>query len=329
MTSTLITADLHLDDNSKNEYRHDFMEKTLPSLLKKHDCSRLLILGDIANEKDHHGAELVNRIASQLETLAKICPVIALAGNHDRIGSYIPFFHFVGKIKNITWISAPKIVGMEAFLPHTNNYKADWKGLDFKGLAWVYAHQTFAGANVGPRKLEGIPLDYFPPHTQIISGDIHVPQTINSNNGPVLVQYVGAPYNINFGDDYKPKVLLVKGKDMSPIAVPGPRKHLIEVDGLGSLEGIPEFEEGDMIKVRMTLNQDQFEKWPEIKKQIQEWGKGYVIAMIQPVLNAKVRAKKISNFSRKSDIDQLQTYAGKRAVSDKVLEAGLKLMDTK
>src|SRR5205814_1607714 len=93
------------------------------------------------------------------------------------------------------------------FLPHTNNYKRDWKGLDFSKYQWIFAHNTFQGANIGPRRLEGIPTSIFPRNAKVISGDIHVPQHF----GPI--EYVGAPYRIDFGDDYEPRVLFLSTKD--------------------------------------------------------------------------------------------------------------------
>ena len=34
--TALVTADLHLNDNSRDSYRHDFMRSQLPKLLKQY-----------------------------------------------------------------------------------------------------------------------------------------------------------------------------------------------------------------------------------------------------------------------------------------------------
>ncbi len=326
MSSTLVSGDLHLTDLPREDYRHVFMEKTLPTMLREHKCSRLILLGDITHEKSNHSAELVNRIASEIEALAKICRVVVLAGNHDRVGDNIPFFEFLNKLNCVTWISKPTIIGDEAFLPHTKDYRKDWKGLNFSSLEWVFAHQTFQGANVGPRKLEGIPLDYFPPKSNIISGDIHVPQIIK-NDGSIVVYYVGAPYRVNYGDGYTPKIMIIeKGYLPKFFPVPGPKKVLLEIKSIQDLLDGKTYIQGDMLKIRVMLN--QFEKWPEIKKEIQDWGdhNGYVIHTI-PVISAQVHAKKLANFSKKSVTDQLLSYAERRGISDKVLKTGLTLME--
>lgn len=228
--TTLVTADLHLSDKLRDAYRHVAM-KTIRGIIKKdRSIKQLVINGDLTEEKDYHSAELANAVADHIYEFSQLVSVIINCGNHDYVSIDCPFFRFLSHIKNIQWISKPGYVETETrrsfFLPHTNNWKRDWKGLDFKGYDWVFAHQTFNGAAVGfGRELEGIPLTVFPKGVQVISGDIHVPQKLG------CVTYVGAPTLIDFGDSYTPRVLLIEnsGKLVS-IPVPGVQKRLVKAE---------------------------------------------------------------------------------------------------
>lgn len=189
----LITSDLHLNDNPRDAYRHNFVSRILPDVMNKHQADLLLILGDFTDEKTRHDAWLVNTIVSHLKALSKICSIVCLRGNHDYIQADNPFFQFLGDIPNITWINKPTpseslgnlkhFLGRSLFLPHTNNHERDWGkliNLPFDNYNWFFAHQTFAGAAVGPRKFEGIDPKIFPQDADVISGDIHQPQSFEN-----------------------------------------------------------------------------------------------------------------------------------------------------
>lgn len=323
MSTTLITADWHLDNSQINEHRHTFVMETLPTLLKEHNCDQLIILGDLCEKKDHHGADLVNRVVNEIVELAKICGVIILRGNHDYIKPDSPFFKFLDQIKNVMWVNIPRIYTEQsmAFLPHTRNYKKDWERLNFKNLEYIFAHQTFAEAN---KFVEGIPLEVFPAGARIISGDIHPPQTIMAPNG-TGVHYVGAPYTKDFGDDYNPRVLIIKERQtMKSISVPGPRKVLFNIDDTRQLPlaGL----NNDLVKVRVNI--DSFENWAALKEEILAWGEhvGCSVHSITPIITPQKNHKGMRNFKHKSDEEQVRAYAKKRNVPEKTLEIGIKLL---
>jgi DNA repair exonuclease SbcCD nuclease subunit len=320
----LVTADLHLNDLSRDAYRHDWMRNILPSLLRKYKAERLIILGDLTDSKDEHNAWLTNSIVDHLSAITKICPVVILMGNHDYVEADCPFFEFLGKIEGLTWIGiADGLRPGGLYLPHTPNYKRDWKGLDFKGFDYIFAHQTFQGAKVGPRKLDGIPTIIFPRNARVISGDIHVPQSF----GPVT--YVGAPYTIDFGDDFNPRVLLLDNVGVRSLPSPGPQKRLVEIPNSLEHARYSHLSKGDILKVRVTIRPDQVPKWASTKDEIRLWGErcGYNIHLIQPVVDStKTRSMTKRKISSKSDEELLATYAGAKAVSEATLKTGLGLM---
>lgn len=326
----LVTADLHLNDNPRDAYRHNFMSGILPSLIKKHNVELLLILGDITDDKDAHKSWLVNHIVDHFVELAKLCPIIVTKGNHDYTDADNPFFEFLGEIDNVSWITKPKKLILDTkagtkalFLPHTSFYKKDWADLSFKDCDYIFAHQTFQGAAVGPRKMDGIPLDTFPKDACVISGDIHQPQTFGQ------ITYVGSPYLVDFGDNFKPRVLLLdKGKTQS-IPCPGPQKRLVEIISLTDLKKYKGLNPDDILKVRYHLDAADHAQWPEIKAQISKWGEDneYVIYLIQPVIDrgsgASTQKRKVVS---RTDEELLATYSKSRAVNETTLKTGMNLM---
>lgn len=332
--TVLITADIHLNDLSRDQYRHDWMANILPALLKKHDVDLLLILGDLTDEKDRLSSWLVNQIVDHLTAITEICPIVIQKGNHDYVVADNPFFEFLGRIPGITWVSRPTRVtelGIKKisalFLPHTHNYERDWKGLEFGAYSYVFAHQTFQGAAVGPRKLDGIPTDIFPDDVTVVSGDIHQPQEF----GPIV--YVGSPYLEDFGDAFNPRVLLLENKNafgkLKSVSSPGPQKRLIEIGSTADLKKQRVLNKGDILKVRVALNAADHAQWPATQAEVKQWGvdNGYVIYLVQPqIVNAsggKSNARKVDN---RTDEQLLDTYAKSRAVGETTLTTGKNLM---
>src|ERR1035437_1458498 len=138
--TVLITADLHVSDNPRDDYRWAWLKK-LPTLLRKEKIELLIILGDLCESKDNHSAELVNALVDHLYALAAVCPVIVLQGNHDYLSSPDnPYFRFLQRIEGISWIGRPipirdlknvpatvsRSLGRAIFAPYSPNYERDW-----------------------------------------------------------------------------------------------------------------------------------------------------------------------------------------------------------
>ena len=338
--TVLVTADIHLSANVRDAYRHEFM-KRFPALAKKLGAELAIILGDLCEEKDSHPAELVNTLVDHLYALAAVCPVIVLQGNHDYLSSPDnPYFSFLRRIEGISWIGRPtpirkltnvpatlsRSLGRAIFCPFSPNYERDWANIDFKGYDWMFAHQTFAGSlSDSGFKLEGIPLNYFPKNLQIISGDIHRPQTL----GPLT--YVGSPTLIDFGDSFEPRVLLIEDNSkIRSIPCTGPQKRLVEIKSIAELAKQNQLTVGDILKVRLQIAPGQHAEWPELAAKVRAWGvdNGYLIHLVQPVVTALERgsAKAIKAKAIKSDEQLIQEYAKSRGLDERTEKTGLTLL---
>lgn len=350
MSRTIVTGDLHQSENQRDAYRFAFIgwlielieksgnrpnEKSFPVVQGVNSISTVVVLGDLTEEKDRHSAELVNRMVDLFRKLASYVHVVILKGNHDYTSNADnPFFRFLGHLPNITWINAPikftdPDLGQVMFLPHTRDYKTDWADLDFKACDLIFAHNTFAGANVGPRTMDGIPTDIFK-GTPVISGDIHVPQTFDN------VTYVGAPYTCDFGDDYDPRVLVLDAKSTKSVPVDGVQKRLVELpDAKASLADAlkkAHVNKGDIVKVRIKTTGDDRGDWTTVQKGVRDWcdANGFVCNTVQPIGGTNAISKRNLEAPSGRTDDQILVDYGKRfGVSKETLDIGLGLMRLK
>jgi DNA repair exonuclease SbcCD nuclease subunit len=325
----LITSDLSLTDVQRDEYRWTFLEKTLPILIKAEKADVLYVLGDLTEEKDNHGAWLVNRVSDAFYKLAQLVKdLVILRGNHDYAGSGFPFFSFLDMVSNVVFISDPTQIGDFLFLPHTTNYLRDWKPWQdkFRNFPLIFAHNTFEGAVANGIQLPGIPLNYFPANSLIIAGDVHTPQTYKR------ITYVGAPYTVDFGDDYKPRVLVINDTPLRFASVPvsGPQKRVMLVDTKGiaikKVEARPE----DILKVRIPLAASDYARWSEIRERVRDVlsEQGFIVHAIEPVVEQADRTAAVRRVKRSSETDaQLLTrYAKHHDIDEKTLKVGLELL---
>ena len=319
---TLLTGDWHLDDASRNNYRFQFLT-WLKTILKKEQVSQLIVLGDLTADKEGHSAWLTNAIADDVKSLADLCHVVVLMGNHYYLVSSNPFFEFLHHIPNVEWIGKPLMIGNELLLPHTRNYKKDWKGLDFRGINTIFTHSTFAGTKIQDQELDGIPNNIFPEAIQVWSGDVHIPQRVGIN-----IRYVGAPYTINFGDTYQGRVVLLDGPGVQSINYNGPQKRLIEVPHILSLAKYANrANEHDIIRIRIKLDQESQGRWEEIKNSIKQWAEKnmFVLDSIQPILEHRI-AKSYKKVDKQSDEDLVKSFAKRTQVPPDTLKTGLKFL---
>lgn len=343
------TTDLHLTDNPLDEYRHHFIAEHFPAEVKATmlDVDGIVILGDLTEEKDRHSARLVNRVVKALDRLSRLAPVICLMGNHDYHDEGHPFFEFLSYVENVKFIDkvtdgrdlpAPfrNVFGEYLFLPHTRDFERDWMeflqadGKGFNGYDAVFAHNTFDGTETAyGRKLEGIPVDVFRAFKgPVLAGDIHNPQSVGN------VQYIGAPYTVDFGDDYVPRILALDGHRVQWRAVGQyPQKTLVHIEqGKDLMDYKKRVGEGDILKVRVDVT--SMDGWAAIVKVVHNQAASLKAraVRIEPVIEYKAGKKKLSkagNESAISDKEIMRQFADRQRLDDPTLETGLAMLEAK
>lgn len=317
---TLITGDLHLSHNPRDEYRFEFM-RWFAELARQRKPDRIIIAGDLTEEKDRHPAILVNKVVDHVSSLAKICDVVCVEGNHDYKEEGHAFFKFLSRIPNTRWISKPTALGEWLLLPHTNDYKRDWGNIELRNYKQIVCHQTFNGASVGfGRKLEGIPLKVLPRNSTTFCGDIHVPQEMAG------LVYIGAPYHVDFGDNFESRVIECNG--INWVSVDTSRlsqKRLIKLDDVADMNKQC-YNTGDLVEIK--INVDDMGGWQPLKKQVQEFAeqKGLRVWAIKPMLTHKAVRRQHKVTDTQTDQEVLEHFAKRHGLTDNVLKVGVKLL---
>ncbi|MAF25776.1 hypothetical protein CL634_09420 [bacterium] len=273
--SGLLVSDLHLTDNPRDEYRWDIFNQIF-DVISDYEVNQVYILGDLTDKKDNHSAKLVSRIVENLLDMKAIKPISFIAivkGNHDYTDKDNPFFEFLESISGIRYTKNPEYMGEGlTLLPHTKNPIWDWQDLDrffFEDTTEIFMHQTVKGSLASNgMEMDGIPIEFFNRFkklTHIFSGDIHVPQNVGN------VTYVGAPYHINFGDKYDPRMIVVRsvgGGRITWESIPTkfPRKMRIDIEHPSEL--LSHTFNKDMIKVVLNLKRSDLVHWNEYRQEI-------------------------------------------------------------
>jgi len=334
--TVIITADLHVSENPRDEYRWRWLEK-LPQLLRKEKAEFLLILGDLTEAKYGHSASLVNRLVSILHNVAAVCPIVILCGNHDSLLGEEAFFGFTGLLERVSWVSRPTPLAslknvpgsvssqlQAIFIPYSGKPERDWADIDFSEYDIAFAHQCFAGATSDSGfKLKGVSLSLFPGDLQIIAGDIHTPQEFGN------LIYVGSPFRIDFGDSFQPRYLRLTGNKIESVPCEGPQKQVVEAGNVKELTELRGLAEGDILQVRICIKADEYSKWGETVAAVKAWGakKGFVVDAVRPIIGSKTKSMaKVSKAPTKSDADLIKDYAAARGVGEDTLKTGLNIL---
>lgn len=336
MTS-LLTADIHLTDNPRDEYRWGLIPWLVDQAFDT-GAHQVLVLGDITDAKDKHSSFLVNRLTTSLQASPKELDWFFLKGNHDYIDENWPFFEFLDALPNVHFIKNPEEhnlkIGAERvpclFLPSTKDWEREWKGYSWNDYDFIFTHQTFEGClTENGTTLDGVPPSVFADFRgQVYSGDIHVPQKVARN-----VEYIGAPYHIRFGDSFYPRVLLVDSMGKrKPLRFPCQGKHLVEIREVEELQEYDEILSGDQVKVRVSLRRADYPRWSDIKADIREFAmeKGWVL--FGPELKAldpipEPDGPRVVQSANASPVQLLTTYASERQVETDVFKAGLEILN--
>lgn len=265
----LVTSDLHLDAAPSCSYRWGIF----PWLIAQAEAERaktVLVLGDVTDKKDGHGAELVNRVVSSFRALAKVARVIILAGNHDWLREGQEFFRFLDGVDSLRFVTQPweddDTKGeLALFLPHSKRPARDWEAFDLSHYRYVFMHQTARGSvSSNGQRLEGEELPDLSAAGKVYSGDIHVPQTVGA------VEYVGSPYPVHFGDRFPARVVLIErgGRAIDLHYKGAPQRFSMTVEDRLTEGDLARHvvEPGDQVKLRIKLRAKDAHEWPALRR---------------------------------------------------------------
>lgn len=275
----LLTADLHYTSNDRDEYRWALWPWLRDTIVDE-KVNSLVIAGDLSDAKDFHPSPLVNRLAREIKLTAECragLRVYMIPGNHEWIKQGEEFWRFLGLIApNVHYMIHPqddpvltdKDEPTAYFLPFTRTPERDWQGMNFEDYDYVFMHQTLRGAVASNgQKMEGeaIPEDVLATARKVYSGDIHVPQHVG------WVEYIGSPYHVHFGDNFKPRcVLIEKGGNAVDLHFKSPRRVMLDVNALAEARDIwaKGVKPGDQVKLRVHLPASEVHTWKNLRREV-------------------------------------------------------------
>jgi len=336
VNNKLITADLHLIDGVREEYRW----KIFPWLVeigKREFCDSLYILGDIGDRKDHHPGSFVNRLISNFRLLLKVFKnIVVVKGNHDYDKDELtPFFDFISAIPNIQFVGEPTVIDGSLFLPHTRARVRKWNSFNLDKYSYVYLHTTVLGAKIhdsGYTIKEGFSIGDFKSfkNTMFISGDIHIPQNMSSN-----FMYVGSPYPIRFGDEYQGRVLLIKDEKATSINYNSLRKHIWKIKVKADSDIRQQLDKykwnvGDYVKVEISLHPSEFYEYQGFRKYVSEFCKKNKLVLcsteMKPIKSTRGTMRKTTTMRGVRADSILKEFCKQQKLSGEQLEIGKELL---
>lgn len=264
----LATADTHLTDRPKDDYRFGLFP-WLRKQQQKHGVIATFLLGDLTDKKDNHSSILVNRIIDELFALEP--PVYILKGNHDFISRENPFFKFLNYVDGFKFINEPTYLKKlnVAMIPHMPDQAAlDDAAKIVPPGSHVMLHQSIQGAIAETGAvltgLSTAPISARQPAT-VWAGDIHKPQALKCG-----AMYLGAPYRVRFGDDFTPRVLLFDPKigQGTDLHYPCLNKWSLTLSSPDDLLKHKNLKSGDQIKISIELLREEAVEWAAIKQRV-------------------------------------------------------------
>jgi DNA repair exonuclease SbcCD nuclease subunit len=325
----LLTADLHLDDHSRDSSHFNIF----PWLAKqqiKYDTVATCILGDITNAKDRHSATLVNRIVNGLVSLRP--PVYILRGNHDyHRDQNDPFFNFLNQIDGLKFITDPTVVKAGKVLGMTPHYRTQEEfnlAVDYCAGArpdCFLVHQTFEGAiaetGVRLNGLQASPIEFYEPPLGVYAGDVHRPQTQG------LVTYVGCPYHVRFGDNFEPRCLLVgQNGTQKELYFDAPRKWALTVRGPEELLSNKNLYAGDQVKLTIEMAREEAVEWKKVKQEILTTCKKLQLEVFGAKMEIKTtqRRKRVQlEGNSSSNVDTLELFCKAENIATQIKQTGI------
>jgi DNA repair exonuclease SbcCD nuclease subunit len=332
----ILLSDLHLTTNPLDEYRWKWLEKFTEWLknYKPKTNLNIVILGDITENKDRHSNILVNRFINFISSwIDNDTNIIILSGNHDGVDVSKPFFRFLNKIRRVTMIIEPTVIDRNLFLPHAKNPVKDWEELselDLNKIQYIFMHQAVneAKTSSGFEVVSSISSDYFKgTKAKIISGDIHVPQVVDN------VTYVGSPYPVYFGDNFKGRFMTIDTSTNSTkgIHIPSISKIKVRVSSLEELKKV-NMNRGDQVSMEYVLDNTEHYKWSESRDKIRTYLRGQGVTtvsleLIIPKSRTTLRIRKGQHVGVRSDEYYIKEYSKRNKLDDYSIEVANNILN--
>lgn len=328
----LIASDFHLDDNPLNEYRWSIFP-WLYEQIDKYEIEHVFILGDLTEKKDGHDAKLVNRLVDGLMMLTKLANVDIVSGNHDSVDRMKPYFMFLNYLLDLTYHYEPSIFEVEKekwlILPYSDNPVEEWKKFgSFEGHDKLFIHQDIVGAKTSNYyKMEkGLDRNCFRKARQVFSGHIHVPQEIGN------IVYVGAPYPVDFGDDYEGRILIVDGDKVTQLKYESIQKIMLDIYSMDELRKV-KVREDDQVKVRLHLRRVDIPDVERYKTQIRDWCvlnevvlcSLELVLMVDGKVDDGVGDQKI--FKQLNDKEVVKEFAERELLDNNYVDIGMEIVN--
>lgn len=321
----LVSSDTHFSSRPKDSYRLGLF----PWLIEQQEKYRpdaTFLLGDLTENKDRHEAGLVNQIVHGLTLLKP--PIYILKGNHDYIDADMPFFRFLNELPGMLFVTTPQdlVKFGVTMIPHQQtqaDMDAECKAVP-SGFSFML-HNTFDGAIAETGATMG---GLKPPPSLFkapvcVSGDIHRPQQV----GPIT--YVGSPYQVRFGDDFKPRVLLIDNHQFKDLHFSAPRKWSLMVRDYEEILNHKELTQGDQVKVIIELTREEVVEWAKIKDQVLKacQSRGVEVYGVEMKTNSTQRERiKQEGPTGKTTQEYFKSFCASENVPSQMKQAGVKIL---
>lgn len=335
MIKLLSIGDLHSKKNNQSVLLE--CAKRICNKIKEHKPKAITILGDLANDHEKLYVVALNGIVSVLDLICETATSVGakvyyIVGNHDATTNQIFLtpdhsFNAFKKWPNLIVVDKPirfkssdGYITMCPYVPPGRFVEAlDTLGRDkWMESMVIFCHQEFAGVKMGAIESScgdnwGIMLPL------VVSGHIH---TYHQHRDNIL--YVGAPYDINFGDEGEKGVHVLEfengalvGHLMDNLGMP--RKQTIKLTINEAMEyQVPE---NHQIRAYISGTTQEFTKF----KKTEKFEK--LSALIKIIPQITDPAKVIRNVSRKGYLDILKEECLKenafvRLIFDEITQKG-------
>lgn len=166
-------------------------------------CDAFAMLGDIFNARVAVDVTVLHKVCRAVFDVAEEFDFYVMAGNHDaalRTPALNSLQTFAGSASVLDRVALVR--DGVAFVPWTSDLEQlrEWIDTAIAGKAkYLFSHCLVEGA---VPKAKGLPVSYLRPEKfkRVFLGDVHDPVKVPPN-----IQYCGAPLQINFGDEGKPR----------------------------------------------------------------------------------------------------------------------------